>query len=221
MLGDAQQPLADADGDVVGIERALDREKPVALLVLLADADRLIGSAVEFLAHLHFDQRALLFDDDDEIEPLREIGQVLPADRPWAGDLVDAQTHVIAFDLVEAELVERLAHVEIGFAGGNDADLRIAPARGDDFVELVGAHEGEHGVALEVVQARFLAEERILKPNIEAAFRHDEVCGGDNLQAVEAGVDHPGRFHRLMHAFEGGPAAGSIATSPSRKARSR
>ena len=75
-----QQPLADADRDIVGIERALDREQPVALLVLLADADRLVGGAVKLLAHLHFDQRTLLLDHDDEIEPLRELGQA-PAGR--------------------------------------------------------------------------------------------------------------------------------------------
>ncbi len=67
-----EQPLADADRDLVGIERALDREQPVALLVLLADAERLVGGAVKLLAHLHFDQRALLLDDDDEIEALGE-----------------------------------------------------------------------------------------------------------------------------------------------------
>ena len=31
------------------------------------------GGAVKLLAHLHFDQRALLLDDDDEIEALRRI----------------------------------------------------------------------------------------------------------------------------------------------------
>ncbi len=72
----AQQPLADADRDVVRIERALDREQPVAVLVLLADADRLVGGAVKLLAHLHFDQRALLLDHDDEVEALREIDQL-------------------------------------------------------------------------------------------------------------------------------------------------
>ena len=68
-----EQALADADRDLVGIERALDREQPVAVLVLLADADRLVGGAVELLAHLHFDQRALLLDHDDEIEPVGEL----------------------------------------------------------------------------------------------------------------------------------------------------
>jgi len=42
-----EDALADADRDVRWIERALDRKQPVAALVLLADADRLIGGAVD------------------------------------------------------------------------------------------------------------------------------------------------------------------------------
>ena len=173
-----EQPLADADRDFVGIERALDREQPVALLVLLADADRLVGGAVKLLAHLHLDQRALLLDHDDEIEALGEFLQLAPAERPGAGHLVEADAQFVALDLVDAELVERLADVEIALAGGDDADLRIAPARGDGAVELVGAHEGEHGVALVVVQPRFLREDRIVEADVEAALRHLEIGPG-------------------------------------------
>ena len=36
-----QHALAERDGDVVGVERALGREQPVAALVLLADDQRL------------------------------------------------------------------------------------------------------------------------------------------------------------------------------------
>ena len=96
----AQQPLADADRDVIGIERALDREQPVALLVLLADAYRLIGGAVELLAHLHFDQRTLFLDHDDEIEAAREFRELLAIDRPDAADLEQAQAEVVAFHFV-------------------------------------------------------------------------------------------------------------------------
>ena len=39
--------------------------------------DRLVGGAVELLAHLHLDQRALLLDDDDEVEAVGELHQVL------------------------------------------------------------------------------------------------------------------------------------------------
>ena len=72
------QALADADCNVVRVKRALDREQPVALLILLADADRLVRGPVKFFAHLNFDERALLFDDDDEIEAGRELREFLP-----------------------------------------------------------------------------------------------------------------------------------------------
>ena len=96
----AQQPLADADRHVIGIERALDREQPVSLLVLLADADRLIGGAVKLLAHLHFDQRTFFLDHDDEIEAAREFRELLAIDRPNAADLEQAQAEVVAFHFV-------------------------------------------------------------------------------------------------------------------------
>src|SRR6185437_10359748 len=97
----------------VGVERALDRKQPIALLVLLADANRLIGGAVKLLAHLHFDQRALLLDNDDDVEAGREIRKFLARDRPRTGDLEQAQAELVAFDLVDAELVEGLAYVEV------------------------------------------------------------------------------------------------------------
>ena len=46
--------------------------------------------------------------------------------------------------IADAEFFERLAHVEIGFAGRDDAEAR--PRRvDDDAVEPVGAGEGERG----------------------------------------------------------------------------
>ena len=35
-----------------------------------------LSGAVELLAHLHLDQRALLLDHDDQLEPLRELGEL-------------------------------------------------------------------------------------------------------------------------------------------------
>ena len=189
-----QDALADADRDVVGIERALDREQPVALLVLLADADRLIRGAVELLAHLHLEQRALLLDHDDLLEALGELLEVALADRPWAADLVEAQAKIVALDLVEPELVERLAHVEIALADRDDADLGLAASRRDVLVELVGAHERQHGVALVVVQPRLLAEDGVAQADVEPAFRHLEVFRDDDVDALDAAVDHGGRF---------------------------
>ena len=69
--------------------------------------------------------------------PLRELGELLPAERPGAGDLVEAEAEVVGLHLVDAELVQRLAHVEIALAGGDDADLRIAAAGGDVRLSLL------------------------------------------------------------------------------------
>ena len=119
-----QHALAERDGDVVGIERALGREQPVAALVLLADDQRLHRRAVEVLAHLHLDQRALLLDHDDHLEAAREILEMLDVERPRAADLEQAHAELVGARLVDAEVVERLAHVEIALADGDDADLR-------------------------------------------------------------------------------------------------
>ena len=134
-----------------------------------------LSGAVELLAHLHFDQRALLLDHDDQLEALRELGQLALAQRIGARDLVDAQPEIVGAHLVDAELVERLAHVEIGLAERDDADLRIAAAGGDDPVELVGAHERDHGVALVVGEPRLHAENGVAEADVEPALRHREI----------------------------------------------
>ncbi len=209
-----EQALADADRNLVGIERALDRKQPVAALVLLADAGRLVGGAVELLAHLHLDQRALLLHHDDEIETVGERLEIAPADRPRTADLVEPQPQRVAPDLVDAELVERLAHVEIGLAGGDDPDLGRAAARGDVAVELVGLHEGQHGVALVVVQPRLHPQDAVAQPDVEATLRHVEIVRDHDVDPLQAAVHHGGRFDRLVHAFERHPGAGEARHRP-------
>lgn len=163
-----EQPGAERDGDVVGVERAVDREEPLALFVLLADHHGLVGRAVKLLAQLDLDQRALLLDDHDEIEPGGEVLQFLRIERPGAGDLEQADAEIIGADLIEAEFLQRLADVEIGFADGDDADARRLPAREDGLVELVGAQIGQDRGALVEMQPLFLVEKveprRMLRP---------------------------------------------------------
>ena len=164
----ADQPLADLDGDVAGIERVLGREQPLLVLVLLAEHARALGQIVELLLDLRLDQRALLLDDQDQIEPFGELRHALRLERPGHADLVEAQAQLVGLHLVDAELVERRAHVEIALAAGDDADLRVRPAAGDDAIELVGAGEGQDGGALVVVQARFLVERLVAEADVEA-----------------------------------------------------
>src|SRR2546423_1794273 len=90
-----QDTFADRDRDLVRIERALPREQPVLLLVFLSDHHRLVRRAVQLLAHLHFDQRALLLDHDDEIEALCEFLQLAARKRPGARDLVELDAEIV------------------------------------------------------------------------------------------------------------------------------
>ena len=117
----------------------MDREEPVAFLVLLADHHRLVGGAIELLADLDLDQRALLLDHHDQVESIGEGLRLRRIDRPGAGELEQADAQVIGADLVDAEILQRLSDIEIGFADGGDADPRLPAAMGDDAVQPVGA----------------------------------------------------------------------------------
>jgi hypothetical protein len=211
-----QHALADRDRDVDRLERAFHREQPAVLLIALADHHRRVRHSVELFAHLHFDQRTLLFDDDDEIEALGEGAQLGAGERPRTADLEQPDAKIVALHLVNTELVERLADIEITLADRDDTDLRIAPARNDHLVELVRMHEGEHGVPLVVVQARLHLEDAVIETNVQPARRHSEfvITRNDDLRVVERRFDNPGRFHRLMHALERHPRTAEARHRP-------
>ena len=82
------------------------------------------------------------------------------------------------------------------------------------LVELVGAHERDHGVALVVGEPRLHAEDGVAEADVEPALRHREVVGHDDLHAVEAAVDHRRGLHRLVHALERDPGAGEARHRP-------
>ena len=124
----AQDARADRDGDVVRIECGLDREKPVRVLVLFADDHRLVRCAVELFPHLHFDERALLLDDNDHVEAAREFHEAARLERPGTSDFVEANAEIVRLHLIDAEIIPRLTHVEIGFADRDDADLGVRSA---------------------------------------------------------------------------------------------
>ena len=131
-----------------------------------------------------------------------------------AADLVEPDAQLVALDLVDAELVERLAHVEIALAGGDDADLRVASARGDGAIELVGAHEGQHGVALVVVQPGLLGQDRSRRRMLRPPSGIVEIVGSDDVDPLQAAVDRRRRLDRLVHGLERDPGAGEARHRP-------
>ena len=135
-----QQPLA-------------TRHRPLAAgvvtLVELAEHARahVLAPVVEFLLERVFEDLPFLLDHQDLVETGGELACVARFERPHATDLEDANADAPADRLVEPQVGERLAHVEIGLAGGDDAEARV---RGidDDPVQAVGTHVGECRVAL-------------------------------------------------------------------------
>jgi hypothetical protein len=90
-----------------------------------------------------------------------------------AGHLEQPDADLVGARLVDSEIVERLAHVEIVLADRQDADFRLAPAGIDDPVEPVGADIGTRRIALVFMQPHFLTEKiEIMRADVEPARRH-------------------------------------------------
>ena len=105
---------------------AVRRQQPLAALVLLADDHRppLRLPVVELLLELALDDAALLFDDHDLLEALGELPDRLGLERPAHADLEELDTDLGGARGVDAEILERLQHVEVGLARGDE------PSRG-------------------------------------------------------------------------------------------
>ena len=217
-------PLAGVEAADAGGDHASDpgrgqlvgrRQDPVAVLVELADdaGPHILAPIVKLLLELVFDDRPLFLDDEDFLEPLGEMAHALALQGPGHADLVDGQADLGRQILVDAEIVERLADIEIGLAGGDDAEA--APGAVDDgAIELVRAGEGEGGVELVLVQPHFLIERRVGPADVEPARRHLEIGWRRNFEPVRIDGDGSGAVDRLGHRLEGDPASGIPAHRP-------
>ncbi len=200
------------------IERALHREQPAALLVLLADADRLVGGAVQFLTDLHLDEGALSSPHHDEVETLREGLEAVRVQRPGAAHLPDAQAEIVRPHLVDAQFVEGKPHIQIALAHGGDADARTGAARGDDAVELVGAEIGENGVALVFLEPLLLRQRGIAEADIEPAGGMMKSSGVRMLTRSSRPSHDAGGFDGVLHRLQAHPRTGITRKRPGMQA---
>ena len=167
--------LGDDARDARRREFAGRRQDPLAGFVVLADDGRaLAGPVVHRLLHLAFDEGVLLLDHEDVLQAAREVAQADRLQRPGHRDLVDADAEVGAGARVEVEVFQRLQHVEVGLAGGDDAEARVRRID-DDAVDAVGARERLRGLHRVLVQAHLLVHRRIGPADVEAAARHLEI----------------------------------------------
>src|SRR5690606_19183933 len=159
----ADKPLTDGNGDVGRLERALGREEPLLVFILLADDPRTIRRVEELLFDLSLNERPLFLDDDDRLETIGKSSNTTRLERPNHSDLVEPESELVGLHFVDAELIEGLADVEVALARGDDAQLWRRAAAHDDAVELIGPRKCQHCGALEVMQPRFLRQGRVVK----------------------------------------------------------
>ncbi len=128
-------------------------------------------------------------------------------------DLVDADAHRRAFVLVEAEVVERLANVEIALARGDDPEARPGGVD-DDAVQVVDAAVMQRGVDLVVLHPRFGREERVRPADRHAVRGQREIVGNDDVHARRIDVDRRRALDGIGDALEADPAARIAAHRP-------
>src|SRR5690606_37128497 len=90
-------------------------------------------------------------------------------ERPGAGHLEEADAELRRTRLVDAEFIQRLAHVQIALAGRDDAELGVWPSRIDDPVEVVRPDEGGEGGALVFVEPCLLPQHVDLVADMQPA----------------------------------------------------
>ena len=213
----------DAAGDHAGDARRREfagrRQDPLAGLVVLADDRRALATVpvVHRLLHLVLDEGVLLLDHEDVLQAARECAYAYRFQRPGHADLVDADAEVAAGRLAQAEVFERLQHVQIRLAGGDDAQPR-GRRIDHDAVDVVGARERLRGLDRVLVQAHFLVERRVRPADVEAAGGHREIGRDHDVERERVHVDRGRRLDRLGDRLEADPAAGVTRHRPAQQA---
>ena len=200
-----KQPASDRNSDLVGIERGVGAKQDFPGFIALANHFGRAVLAVENFLQLRLDQSALFLHDDDFLEAFGEFHRAARLERPGHADLVDTKPESCRFGVVDAEILQRLAHIHIGLAAGCDAQLRVRRIH-DNLVELVGQRKRLCCLELVGMQPRFLIERRIGPADVQPAVRHVEIGGRHDTHAFRIDVDRSARIDRVFHAFQADPA---------------
>ena len=204
----------DARGDDAGDARRGELagawQDPFAGFVVLADDARALPvEVVEEFLDLRLDEGVLFLDHQDVLQPARERADADRFQRPGHADLVHADAEAAAGVLVKPEVFERLQHVEVALAGGDDAEPRVRRVD-HDAVDAVRPRERLRGLDRVTMQAHLLVQRRIRPADVEAACGHLEfgIARQHDLHGERIDI-HRGRgFHRFRDGLEADPAAG-------------
>ena len=191
-IGDLRGSLAPGRvriGDLRGsLAPVPSRQCPLALLVELADDARthVFPRVIELFLQLIFDDRSLFLDDQNFFEPRGEATDRLGLERPRHRDLEQPNADLRGVTFVDAQIVERLPHIHIRLAAGDDAETRLRRIE-DDLVELVDARVMQRRVDLVIEHTRLGGEKRVGPADVESVRRHRKIGRDNDLHPL--GID--------------------------------
>ena len=134
------QTMSDYRRDLIAVQSSRGGKQRPADLVALADDAGRAGNAVHEILQLILYETSFLFYDDHEVEPSAKTERRFGLERPRHRDLVDGEPETLSRRRIDAQIDERLAHIEVGLARGDDPDARAVLAK-DDAIEAIGATE--------------------------------------------------------------------------------
>ncbi len=142
-----------------------------AFVELAEDArPHVVAPVVQLFLERVFQDLALFLDDQDLLQTRGEFARVLRVQRPDAAHLQHADARLRTGRIVQPQVVQRLAHVQIRLAGRHDAEVRVGRVQ-HHAVQLVGAHIGQRRVPLVVQQPRLLRQRRVRPADVQPARR--------------------------------------------------
>ena len=194
--------------DLVRLQHAMRREQRLALLIGLADDNRALVIRIQNILDLGFDQRALFLHHDDGREARGKIRDDRRFERPHHAELQQPDTKLCRLRLVDPEVIQRLAHIEIGLARRDDAKPRRLSTLHDDAVDGIGPGEGFHRGHLVHMQAFFLRHAIITRADVKPIRGQHVISRSNRLDALKSGLDDSGGLDRIMNAFHADPDAG-------------
>jgi hypothetical protein len=220
-VGDAEllQQRPDRAAHHAGREFACRRQQRRAREVLLAGQRwAFIGrERIQLPRDLVLHHWPLFLDHQQRAAAAREAREAHRVHRPDQPRLVEADAEPAAAILVQAQVGQRLPHVQAGLAGADDGQL-AALAVDHDAVDTVGAREGGGGRQPVVDQPVLLHQRRQVRAQVEPLGRQPDV-GGRDEGTMRIGQLHAGRqVQRVGDAFQPDIAAAVARHGPAEQA---
>ena len=183
-------PFGDGSCDHCRRQLARRRQHPIALFVEFTDdaGAHVFAPVIQLFFELVFDHAALFFDHQNFFQAFGEVARTFTLQRPRHRHFEQADTDFGGVFLIDAEVIQRLQNVHVGFAGSTDAESWFWAVQGD-VVQVVGAGKRQRCINFVTVQAFFLIQRRVRPANVQTAVGHLKIGGQFEVHHVRRDVD--------------------------------